>query len=70
MMRSAVGEASGVCPVVVASAVFALALDERELTATVLAAPKNFRREIGFGIAVLRFLRRVASSHENPTLLK
>src|SRR6476469_8097884 len=36
-MRSAVGEASGVCPVVVASAVFALALDERELTATVLA---------------------------------
>jgi hypothetical protein len=36
----------------------------------VLAAPKNFRREIGFGIAVLRFLRRVASSHENPTLLK
>ena len=56
------GEDSGGCPAAVANAGSPVASHGRELTATVLAAHRNFRREIRFGIAVLRFLRRVASS--------
>jgi hypothetical protein len=55
-IRSAVGDDSGGCFLAIASAPCPFVLHGRELTATVLAAPRNLRREMRFGIAVLHFL--------------
>jgi hypothetical protein len=53
-MRPPVGEGSDSCPAAVERVFFPCAFDERELIVTVLAAPKNFRREIRVAITVLR----------------